>query len=173
MNVTAECIHSGAVEYGYFPVRTTSSWYSSELPYILTQGLPSYLGSKTDMYIETDFSDLMNYDAIVVMDDTYVRPNGTAIFESMLCHPIRFIAECLDIPLIFCTTKECYSALKENETDLFKPVISLNSLKRIVKNLGLTSDSKVYVINAWRNPRFNKPEVRLHTKYGLKFLKEY
>nr|DAV68869.1 MAG TPA: hypothetical protein [Caudoviricetes sp.] len=172
MNVTAECINATPVDYGYFPVKTLNLYYSN-LPYILHQGVPHYLGSLSSMYLDIDFPDLMNYDAIVIMDDVHVRDNKSIVFNSMLCHPIRFIAECLSIPLIFCTTREHYIKLKQNETDLFKPVVSLNSLKKAIKALGLTSNSNVYVLNAWRNYQFDKPEIILHTKYGLKFLKEY
>ena len=175
MNVTAECINSGAVDYGYFPVRTLRLQNAAELPCILYQGVPHYIGSRATMYIDIDFTDLINYDAIVVMDDSFIRPDGTLIFNSMLVHPIRFIAECLDIPLIFCTKKKKgnYTSLKQNETELFKIVTSINALKLAIKNLNLNSDSKVYVINAWCSMDMVYPEVNLHTKYGLKFLKEY
>lgn len=173
MNVTAECINSGAVEYGYFPVRTLRLQDAEELPCILYQGVPHYIGSKANMYIDIDFPDLMNYDAIVIMDNVFIKSDGIVCFNSMLIHPIRFIAECLDIPIILCTKKDNYTALKQNETELFKIVTSLNALKLAVKNLNLDSDSKIYVINAWRSMDFDKPEVNLHTKYGLKFLKEY
>lgn len=173
MNVTAECINNGAVDYGYFPVRTLRLQNAAELPCILYQGVPHYIGSRATMYIDIDFTDLINYDAIVVMDDSFIRPDGTLIFNSMLVHPIRFIAECLDIPLIFCTKKGNYTSLKQNETELFKTVTSINALKLAIKNLNLNSDSKVYVINAWCSMDMVYPEVNLHTKYGLKFLKEY
>lgn len=172
MNVTAECINATPVDYGYFPVKTLNLYYSN-LQYILHQGVPHYLGSLSSMYLDIDFPDLMNYDAIVIMDDVHVRDNKSIVFNSMLCHPIRFIAECLDIPLIFCTKRFNYNILKQNETDLFKIVVSLNSLKKAIKHFGLNSESKVYVLNAFRSADLDSPEMYHHTKYGLKFLKEY
>lgn len=172
MNVTAECINNVTVEYGYFPIKTLNL-YTPSLQYILYQGVPYYLGSIASMYLDIDFPDFMNYDAIVIMDDVYVRDNLSVIFNSILCHPIRFIAECLDIPLIFCTKRFNYSILKQNETDLFKVAISINSLKKAVRHFRLNSNSKVYVLNAFRSADLNYPEVYNHTKYSLKFLKEY
>jgi hypothetical protein len=172
MNVTAECINTTPVEYGYFPVKTLNL-YPITFQYTLCQGVPHYLGSLASMYLDIDFPDLMNYDAIIIMDDVHVRDNKSIIFNSMLCHPIRFIVECLNIPLIFCTKRFNYHILKQNETDLFKIAISLNSLKKAVKHFGLNSNSKVYVLNAFCSSDLNSPEAYHHTKYGLKYLKEY
>ena len=172
MNVTAECINATPVDYGYFPVRSLNLYLPS-LQCTLYQGVPHYLGSLSSMYLDIDFPDLMNYDAIVIMDDVHVRDNNSIVFNSMLCHPIRFIAECLDIPLIFCTKRFNYHILKQNETDLFKIAISLNSLKKAVKHFGLNSNHKVYVLNAFRSSDLDSPEAYHHTKYGLKYLKEY
>lgn len=172
MNVTAECINATPVEYGYFPVKTLNLYLPS-LQYTLYQGIPDYLGSKASMYLDIDFPDLMNYDAIVIMDEVYVMNNKSLIFNSMLCHPVRFIAECLDIPLIVCTKRFNYHILKQNETDLFKIAISLNSLKKAIKHFKLNSNSKVYVLNAFRSSDLDSLEAYHHTKYSLKYLKEY
>nr|DAR42173.1 MAG TPA: hypothetical protein [Caudoviricetes sp.] len=173
MNVTAECINSNIpVQYGYIPVKTRNL-YSPSLEYILYQGVPYYLGSLCSMYIDIDFPDFMNYDAIIVMDDVYIRQNNTLIFNSLLLHPIRFIAECLSIPLILCTRKLQYSFLKQNETDLFKVVTSHNSLKKALKHFKLSSDSNVYAVNAYRSADFNYPEIMHHTARTLEYLKEY
>ena len=172
MNVTAECINDAPVEYGYFRVKTLK-FYLPSLQYTLYQGVPHYLGSKASMYLNIDFPAFINYDAIIVMDEVYIRDNKPIIFNSMLCHPIRFIAECLDIPLIFCTKRFNYHILKQNETDLFKIAISLNSLKKAIKHFKLNSNSKVYVLNAFRATDLDSPEAYYHTKYSLKYLKEY
>ena len=172
MNVTAECINNTPVEYGYFRVKTLNL-YSPSLQYTLYQGVPQYLGSKASMYLNIDFPAFINYDAIIIMDEVYIKDNKPIIFNSMLCHPIRFIAECLDIPLIFCTKRFNYHILKQNETDLFKIAISLNSLKKAIKHFKLNSNSKVYVLNAFRATDLDSPEAYHHTKYSLKYLKEY
>ena len=172
MNITAECIDKGVVKQGYTLMYKKFFSQSPRLIRFLYQSLPRDLGTVADRAIITDYPDLMNYDAFVIMSEAYLKPNGKIIFNAMLGHPFRHIAECLDIPIIFHTTKRYYARYAENETDLFKITTSLPSLKKAVKKLGLTSDSRVYVLNLWDLNRYGD-YVYPDSDYALDFLKEY
>lgn len=172
MNVTAECIDEGVVKQGY--TLMYKKFFSQVPKFIqfLYTSFPEYLGTVTDRAIITDYSDLMNYDAFVIMSEAHLKPNGQVIFNAMLGHPFSHIAECLDIPIIFHTTKRYYARYAENETNLFKITTSLPSLKKAVEKLGLTSDSRVYVLNLWDLGRYGD-YTRAGSDYALDFLKEY
>mgnify|MGYP000260883632 CR=1 FL=1 len=172
MNVTAECIDEGVVKQGYTLVYKNFFSQSPRLIRFLYQSLPRDLGTVADRTIITDYPDLINYDAFVIMSEAHLRPNGKVIFNAMLGHPFRHIAECLDIPIIFHTTKRYYARYAENETNLFKITTSLPSLKKAVQDLGLNSDSKVYVLNLWDLNRYKDYEYP-DSDYALDFLKEY
>lgn len=172
MNVTAECIDEGVVKQGY--TLKYKKFFSQAPKFIqfLYTSFPEYLGTVADKAIITDYSNLMNYDAFVIMSEAYLKPNGQVIFNAMLGHPFRHIAECLDIPIIFHTMKRYYARYAENETNLFKITTSLPSLKKAVKDLGLTSNSRVYVLNLWDLGRYSD-YARADSDYALDFLKEY
>lgn len=172
MNITAECIDEGVVKQGYTLMYKKFFSQAPKFIQLLYHSTPEHLGTKADRAIVTDYSDLMNYDAFVIMSEAYLRPNGKVIFNAMLGHPFRHIAECLDIPIIFHTTKKFYARYAENETNLFKITTSLPSLKKAVEKLGLTSDSKVYVLNLWNLNRYKDYEYP-DSDYVLDFLKEY
>lgn len=172
MNITAECIDKGVVKQGYTLMYKKFFSQSPRLIRFLYQSLPKDLGTIADRAIITDYPNLMNYDAFVIMSEAHLKPNGQVIFNDMLGHPFRHIAECLDIPIIFHTTKRYYARYAENETNLFKITTSLPSLKKAVKTLGLTSDSKVYVLNLWDLGKYSD-YVRADSDYALEFLKEY
>lgn len=172
MNVTAECIDEGVVKQGYTLKYKKFFSQAPKFIHFLYTSFPKYLGTVADRAIITDYSDLMNYDAFVIMSEAYLKPNGKIIFNAMLGHPFRHIAECLDIPIIFHTTKKYYARYAENETNLFKITTSLPSLKKAVQDLGLNSDSKVYVLNLWDLNRYSD-YVYPDSDYALDFLKEY
>lgn len=172
MNVTAECIDEGVVKQGYTLMYKKSFSQAPKFIQLLYHSTPEHLGTVADRAIITDYPDLMNYDAFVIMSEAYLRPNGKIIFNAMLGHPFRHIAECLDIPIIFHTTKKFYARYAENKTNLFKITTSLPSLKKAVKDLGLTSNSKVYVLNLWDLNRYGD-YIYADSDYALDFLKEY
>lgn len=170
MNVTAECINEGVAKQGYTLMYKK---YLSQTPHLirfLYKSLPKHLGTIADRAIITDYPNLINYDAFVIMSEAHLKPNGQIIFNAVLGHPFRHIAECLNIPIIFHTTKKFYGHYPENETNLFKITTSLPSLEKAVKDLGLTSDSKVYVLNLWD---IDKYDLYPDSDYALDFLKEY
>lgn len=172
MNITAECIDEGVVKQGYTLKYKKFLSQAPKFIQFLYTSFPEYLGTVTDRAIITNYSDLMNYDAFVIMSEAHLRPNSKVIFNAMLGHPFRHIAECLDIPIIFYTTKRYYAQYAENETNLFKITTSLPSLKKAVQDLGLTSDSRVYVLNLWDLNRYKDYEYS-DSDYALDFLKEY
>lgn len=172
MNVSAECIDEGVVKQGYTLKYKKFFSHAPKFIQFLYTSFPEYLGTVTDRAIITDYHDLMNYDAFVIMSEAHLKPNGQVIFNAMLGHPFRHIAECLGIPIIFHTTKRYYARYAENETNLFKITTSLSSLKKAVKDLGLTSDSKVYVLNLWDLNKHGD-YVYPDSDYALDFLKEY
>ena len=172
MNVTAECIDEGVVKQGYTLMYRKYLTQSPRLIKFLYQSTPKHLGTTPDRAIITDYPDLMNYDAFVIMSESHLMSGRRLIFNAMLGHPFRHIAECLDIPIIFHTTKQFYAVHAENETNLFKITTSLPSLKKAVKDLGLTSDSKVYVLNLWDLNKYGD-YVYPDSCYVLDYLKEY
>lgn len=172
MNVTAECIDEGVVKQGYTLKYKKFFSQAPKFIHFLYTSFPEYLGTTPDRAVITDYSDLMNYDAFVIMSEAHLKSNGQVIFNAMLGHPFRHIAECPDIPIIFHTTKRYYARYAENETNLFKITTSLPSLEKAVKSLGLTSDSKVYVLNLWDLNKYGD-YVYPDSDYALDFLKEY
>ena len=172
MNVSAECIDEGVVKQGYTIMYKKYLTQSSRLIRFLYESIPKHLGTIPGRAIITDYPDLINYDAFVIMSESHLMTGRRIIFNSMLGHPFRHIAECLGIPIIFHTTKQFSAIHAENETNLFKITTSLSSLKKAVKDLGLTSDSKVYVLNLWDLNRYGD-YVYPDSDYALDFLKEY
>lgn len=172
MNVTAECIDEGVVKQGYTIMYRKYLTQSPRLIRFLYESIPKHLGTIPDRAIITDYPDLINYDAFVIMSESHLMTGRRIIFNSMLGHPFRHIAECLGIPIIFHTTKQFSAIHAENETNLFKITTSLSSLKKAVKDLDLTSDSKVYVLNLWDLNRYGD-YVYPDSDYALDFLKEY
>lgn len=147
MNVTAECIDEGVVKQGYTLMYRKYLTQSPRLIQFLYKSIPKHLGTIPYRAVITDYPDLMNYDAFVIMSEPHLMTSRKIIFNSMLGHPFRHIAECLSIPIIFHTTKQFYAIHAENETNLFKITTSLSSLKKAMKDLSLTSDSKIYMLN--------------------------
>lgn len=172
MNVSAECIDEGVVKQGYTIMYRKYLTQSPRLIRFLYESIPKHLGTIAERAVITDYPDLINYDAFVIMSEPHLMTGRKIIFNSMLGHPFRHIAECLGIPLIFHTTKQFYAIHAENETNLFKITTSLPSLKKAVKDLGLTSDSKVYVLNLWDLNKHGD-YVYPDSDYALDFLKEY
>lgn len=172
MNITAECIDEGVVKHGYTLVYRKYLTQSPRLIQFLYKSIPKHLGTVPDRAVITDYPNLMNYDAFVIMSEAHLMLGRKIIFNSMLGHPFRHIAECLSIPIIFHTTKQFYAIHAENETNLFKITTSLPSLKKAVQDLGLNSDSKVYVLNLWDLNRYGD-YVYPDSDYALDFLKEY
>jgi hypothetical protein len=94
MNITAECIDEGVVKQGYTLMYKKFFSQAPKFIQFLYTSFPEYLGTVTDRAIITNYSDLMNYDAFVIMSEAHLRPNGKVIFNAMLGHPFRHIAEC-------------------------------------------------------------------------------
>lgn len=104
-------------------------------------------------------------------DNRFFKKHGAKFFP-YIRRELSKTEEWLDIPIIFHTTKRYYARYAENETNLFKITTSLPSLKKTVEKLGLTSDSKVYVLNLWDLNRYGD-YVYPDSDYALDFLKEY
>ena len=173
MKVTAECISDEAEKYGYSRVKLRSVEFAPDSIRTLHESVPYSFGSITSNYLVKDFSEFMGYDAIVIIGKSSVMNEGKIVFNYVPAHVIRFISECLNIPIIFYTQIHQLDLIKQNETDLFKPVASFGSLKTTVESLGLNSNSKVYVLNTWNNLAFVLAETLLYSELGLNFFKEY
>lgn len=149
MNITAGCIDAALVKQGY--TLMYKKFFSQVPKFIqfLYTSFPEYLGTVTDRAIITDYSDLMNYDAFVIMSEAHLKPNGQVIFNAMLGHPFRHIAECLDIPTLFVGTRDVDTIEKYGKYRFKFPyyiVSHRDSIMGVLTEINLKKDAEVFLI---------------------------
>lgn len=179
MNVTAECINSGVVDYGYFPVRTLRLQNAAELPCILYQGVPHYIGSRATMYIDIDFTDLINYDAIIYVGKTYIGDDVDDIYPNTFkanhelhwfekIFPQTFnadiynaICHCMGIPFIFISTDNQISAevAESYSGDNYYILTSPYELQHTLRKLNISSKSKVLLLQLDNNFEYDEEDT--------------
>lgn len=167
MNVTAECINNGAVDYGYFPVRTLRLQNAAELPCILYQGVPHYIDSRATMYIDIDFTDLINYDAIVFTTPPKIPFYIGAMFTGSV-YPFLLVAESYQIPVFTfhaIGSKNFFYTTNKKSTNFS----STSDFSEIVNELELTKDSSVLLVH----PAENTPFLDCNPIDAIQFFKEY
>lgn len=144
MNVTAECINDTSVEYGYFPVKTLNL-YSPSLQYTLYKGVPYYLGSLASMYLDINFPDLMNYDAVFLL--------GNPVTKYKVTHPTykyKEVAICEDnAEVIHVVTS--FRAIPvgylydENQTKLYRTCYP-EYVEETLKDMTISKDANVLIL---------------------------
>lgn len=168
MNVTAECINATPVEYGYFPVKTLNLYLPS-LQYTLYQGIPDYLGSKASMYLDIDFPDLMNYDAIVFTTPPRMNLYVGSMFPTS-AFTFLLVAQTYQIPVITYPVHQSNTFFYTANTQSTQ-FSTTTKFSEVVNELGLTEDSSILLVHPENeyDDTFSvaKPEE------AIKFFKEY
>lgn len=84
MNVTAECIDERVVKQGYTLKYKKFFSQAPKFIHFLYTSFPEYLGTTPDRAVITDYPDLMNYDAFVIMSEAHLKSNGQVIFNAII-----------------------------------------------------------------------------------------